>query len=311
MSSMSQILPLRNSNLWKGVGVGIGLCVLALAIVIPNLTRTKMSAHTMPDYIGAEYLKVAGGGGGDGNSIVTAIAEADGPKIVRTAELNLLVSDCGAALKKIQALAAAENGLIEASTLEESSASITPRVPAAELDDVRAKLRAFATRVTQDSVGASDVTRQYVDSEARLRNLRAEEQQYLGIMKNAHTVPDVLAVTKSLDDVREEIEQGDADFRRLKDQVDLAKIEVHLRSESNAGVHWSAGSSMHAAWEDFLQSLATVVDFLIWLVVNLPVIILWTLIVFLLAVAGWYVLRTAIRVLRAIFGRKGAEPVKA
>jgi len=64
------------------VGVGIGLCVLALAIVIPNLTRTKMSAHRMPEYIGADYLKVAGGGGGGGNSIVTAIAEADGPKIV-------------------------------------------------------------------------------------------------------------------------------------------------------------------------------------------------------------------------------------
>ena len=309
MSSISQILPLRNSNLWKGVAVGIGLCVLTLAIVIPNVMRTKKSAYHMAPYIEGDYAKVEGGGGGGG--VLTSIAEADGPKIVRTAELNLLVADCGATLKKIEGLAAAENGMVQASTLEDNSASITLRVPAAELDDVRAKLRNFATRVTQDSVGASDVTRQYVDSEARLRNLRAEEQQYLGIMKNAHTVPDVLAVTKSLDDVREEIEQGDADFRRLKDQVELAKIEVHLRSESNAGVHWSAGSSARSAWDDFLQSLATLVDFLIWLVVNLPVIILWIVIVFLLATAGWYVLRTAIRVLRAIFGKKGAEPVKA
>jgi len=309
MSSISQILPLRNSNLWKGVAVGIGLCVLTLAIVIPNVMRTKKSAYHMAPYIEGDYAKVEGGGGGGG--VLTSIAEADGPKIVRTAELHLLVADCGATLKKIEGLAAAENGMVQASTLEDNSASITLRVPAAELDDVRAKLRNFATRVTQDSVGASDVTRQYVDSEARLRNLRAEEQQYLGIMKNAHTVPDVLAVTKSLDDVREEIEQGDADFRRLKDQVELAKIEVHLRSESNAGVHWSAGSSARSAWDDFLQSLATLVDFLIWLVVNLPVIILWIVIVFLLATAGWYVLRTAIRVLRAIFGKKGAEPVKA
>jgi hypothetical protein len=310
MSTISQILPLRNSNLWKGAGVGIGLCVLTLAIVIPNLMRTKMSAsRRMAAYVEGEYSKVAGGGGGSG--ILTSLAEADGPKIVRTAELNLLVADCGATLKKIEGLAAAENGLIEASTLEENSASITLRVPTAELDDVRAKLRNFAMRVTQDSVGATDVTKQYFDREARQRNLRAEEQQYLGIMKNAHTVPDVLAVTKSLDDVREEIEQEDADFLRLRDQVELAKIEVHLRSESPAGVHWSAGSSMRTAWDDFLQSLASLGDFLIWLVVNIPVIILWILIVFLLVAAGWYILRSAIRALRVIFGKKGAEPVKA
>ena len=113
MSSISQVLPLKNSNLWKGVGVGIGLCVLTLAIVIPNLMRTKTSAYHMAPYIEREYAKVAGGGGGGGNSIVTAIAEADGPKIVRTAEMNLLVSDCGATLKKVEWLAAAENGLIE------------------------------------------------------------------------------------------------------------------------------------------------------------------------------------------------------
>ena len=237
--------------------------------------------------------------------------EADGPKIVRTAELYLLVTDCGATLKKVENLATSENGLIEASTMEESSATVTLRVPTARLDEVRAKLRNLAVRTTQDNVTASDVTKQYFDREARLRNLRAQEQQYLEIMRKAHSVPDVLAVTKNLDDVRNEIEQDDADFRRLKDQVDLAKIEVHLQLQSTAGVHWSAGSSTQAAWEDFLQSLAGLADFLIWLIVSLPVIILWIAIVFVLIAAGWYVLRTAVRVLRTIFCRKAAEPVKA
>lgn len=309
MNSITQTLPWRNSNLWKGAGMGVGLCVLALAVAFVNMWRTGVPARKMAAYIGGGYTRVAGGGGGD--SILTELVEADGPKIVRTAEMNLLVGDCAAVLKKIESLATAENGLIEASTLEDSSASITLRVPSARLDEVRTKLRGVAIRVTQDSVGASDVTKQYYDREARLRNLRAEEQQYLEIMKKAHSVPDVLAVTKSLDDVRGEIEQEDADFRRLKDQVELAKIDVHLRSESTAGVHWSAGASMRAAADDLLQSLASLGDFLIWLVVNLPVIILWIVLVFLLGTAAWYVLRTAIRVLRAIFARKGAEAVEA
>lgn len=294
MSSFSQILPLRNSNLWKGVGIG-AVCVLALAIAIPNLMRVKVASYRRPSGI-ETYAKLVAEPG---------VVEAEGPKIIRTAELNLLVADCEASLKDIEELAKAESGFVESSTLEEGAATITVRVPTARLDEVRARIRKFATRVTQDSVGASDVTKQYIDREARLRNLRAQEQQFLEVMKKAHTVPDVLAVTKNLSEVRGEIEEQDADFRNLKDQVDMAKIEARLHAESIAGVHWSAGSSARSAWNDFLQSLASIGDFLIWTVVNLPVIILWIIIVFLLVAVGWYVLRAAIRAMKALFGRKG------
>ena len=303
MNSFSQILPLRNSNLWKGVGLGIGACLLTLAIAIPNMLRSKSSAREAVRY--DYYAENRGGGGGDASALkFLEPVEADGPKIIRTAELNLLVADCGKALKKVEELAKTESGFVESSTLQEDTANITLRVPSAQLDETRGKLRDFAVRVMQDSVGASDITKQYYDSEARLRNLRAQEQQFLGIMKKAHTVPDVLAVTKSLDEVREQIEQDDADFRRMKDQVELAKIEVHLRSQSVAGVHWSAEASTRSAWNDLLASLASVGDFLIWLVVNIPVIVLWIVILFLLVAVAWYVLRAAIRAMKAIFGSK-------
>ncbi|HKT48989.1 MAG TPA: DUF4349 domain-containing protein [Candidatus Angelobacter sp.] len=303
MSSFSQILPWRNSNLWKGIGLGIGVCVLTLAIAIPNMLRSKVATRQFDSF--DTYERVEGGGGGGGGSYARLVSvQADGPKIVRSAELNLLVADCSASLKKVEELAKAESGFVESSTLREDAADITLRVPSGRLDQVRARLREFAVRVVQDSVGASDVTRQYYDSEARLRNLRAQEQQYLGIMKKAHTVPDVLAVTKSLDEVREQIEQDDAEFRRMKDQVELAKIEVHLHSQSVAGMHWSAGASTRTAWNDLLQSLASLGDFLIWLVINIPVIVLWVVIVFLLVAVGWYVLRVAFRAMKSIFGRK-------
>jgi Domain of unknown function (DUF4349) len=303
MNSFSQILPLRNSNLWKGVGLGIVMCVLTLAIAIPNMLRSKVSTKEAARF--DTYEKVEGGGGGGSLARLESV-EAEGPRIIRTAELNLQVADSKASLKKVEELAKAESGFVESSTLREDAADVTMRVPSARLDEVRGKLREFAVRVMQDSVGASDITKQYYDSEARLRNLRAQEQQFLEIMKKAHTVPDVLAVTKSLDEVREQIEQDDADFRRMKDQVELAKIDVHLRSQSAAGVHWSAGASTRSAWNDLLESLASVGDFLIWLLVNIPVIVLWIVIVFLLVAVAWYVLRAAVRAMKAIFGRKAA-----
>lgn len=308
MSSFSQLLPLRNSNLWKGVGLGIGVCVLTLAIATTYTLRPKLATYQYERLAKIKDGVSESGGGGGNASVLTHIesVNADGPKIVRTAEFNLLVADCGATLKRIEELAKAESGFVESSTLQEDTANITLRVPSARLDEVRTRLREFAVRVAQDSVGASDISKQYYDREFRLRNLRAQEQQFLGIMKKAHTVPDVLEVTKSLDEVREQIEQDDAEFRRMKDQVELAKIDVHLRSQSVAGVHWSARASTRMAWNDLLQSLASLGDFLIWLVINIPVIVLWIVILFLLVAVGWYVLRVAIRAMKVIFGIKVA-----
>jgi hypothetical protein len=242
---------------------------------------------------------MAGGGGGDSDTV-----QADAPKIVYKAELALQVANCAETQKKIQALAVAESGFVESSTLAEDSAEIRLRVPSARFDEVRTKLRDLAIRVRQDSVSAADVSKQYIDREARLRNLRAEEQQFLEIMKKAHTVPDVLAVTEELDQVRGEIESADAEFRHLKDQIDMAQIEIRLTSETSSAAHWAPGVSAKSAVNDLLQSLATFGDFLIWLVINLPVVVLWIVTVFLLAAACWYILRKAGRILRALFGKK-------
>jgi hypothetical protein len=238
---------------------------------------------------------------------------ADGPKIVHKAQLDLLVSNCAETQQKIQALAAEESGFIETSTLEESSARIKMRVPSARSDAARSKLRDLAIRVRRDSIGTSDVTKQYIDREARLRNLRAEEQQFLDVMKKSHSVPDVLAVTQSLSQVRGEIESADAEFRRLKDQIDMAEIEVNLTLERSSAVRWTPGSSTKSAMNDLLQSLANFADFLIWLIVNIPIIVLWGTAIFVLAVASWFVLRLAARLMKAIFGQKAAAqtPAKA
>jgi hypothetical protein len=316
-STLSRILPLKNPTLWKGFALGLGMLVLLLVVAIPNLLRSRMAAnHASRSFASSNSyyrMNLAGGSGGDTASMNEALVaidtvQADGPKIIHKAELELLVANCAETQKKIEALAVSELGFVESSTLEESSAKITLRVPSARFEAVRGKLRDFAIRVRQDSVTAADVSKQYVDRESRLRNLRAEEQQFLEVMKKAHTVPDVLAVTKELSEVRGEIETADAEFRHLKDQIDMAQIDVHLAAQVSSGSHWGLGTSIKSAFSDFLESLATFADFLIWLVVNLPLVVLWGVTIFVLAAACWYVLRKAARLMRAMFGKKATAP---
>ena len=56
------------------------------------------------------------------------------------------------------------------------------------IEEARSEIRKLGLRVEADRLEAQDVTKDYADREARLRNLRAQEAQYLGILKQADSI---------------------------------------------------------------------------------------------------------------------------
>src|SRR6266480_1763495 len=103
------------------------------------------------------------------------------------------------------------------------------RIPAEHFDDARAQVRTIAKAVEQATVEARDVTREDVNQEASLRNFRAEEAQYLAILKRAtaHGGQDVLEVSSKLAEVRGRIEEGEADLRLLHHQVEMSLLTTN------------------------------------------------------------------------------------
>ncbi len=166
--------------IWSVVATVVALALL-VAVVTPNLLRSRMAAHMSSFAAQERYFRVSAGLASGDEDIV----EADGPKIIRASRLDLRVTDCVEAQKKIAGIAATESGFIESSEVGTDSAIFKLRVPSAQFESARARLKAVAVRVTQDTINAADVSKQYVDKEARLRNLRSAEQQYLEIMKRS------------------------------------------------------------------------------------------------------------------------------
>ena len=126
-------------------------------------------------------------------------------KIVRNGALDLLVNDVGQSVTKIGSIVTGAGGYVEKATQTNSgghSANMTVRVPAESLDKVIAEIKHLAANVDRESVEGRDVTREYIDLDARLRNGQAEEAQYLQILKRAATIKDTLDVTEKLSDVR-------------------------------------------------------------------------------------------------------------
>src|SRR5262249_44607982 len=161
----------------------------------------------------------------------------DGRKIIRTAAMSMVVAHPAEVANKITALAESLGGYIEAAESSgdnATSGTLTIRVPAARFEQAKAEIRKLGVRIESENVGAQDVTRQYVDQDASLRNLKAEEAQYLAIMKQASTVKDMLAVSEQLSNVRGQIEQQQAEFNALSHQIETVSISISLRTEAEA-----------------------------------------------------------------------------
>jgi len=232
----------------------------------------------------------------------TAGSAAADRKLVRTGSLELTVKSPADAAEQIRRMAENMGGYLESAqiggTKDAPTADITIRVPAVRFEDAKAQLRTLAARVESEKTDAQDVTRQYVDMEARLRNLRAEEAQYLAILKSAYKVEDLVQVTEKLSEVRGEIEQQQAEFQTLSKQVETVAITISLRAFADTqvfGLNWRPLYQLKLALRNGLEALGDYAATMAAILFYVPVILAWGLTILLAAVVGWRLLRWTAR----------------
>jgi len=229
---------------------------------------------------------------------------ANDRKIVRTSSIAIVVEKPAETARKIQQLAEGSGGFVmnwnANGSQNATNASLMIRVPVSTYDATRSSILQLAQRVENEQVQAEDVTRGYVDAAARLRNLRAQEAQYLAILKLARTVKDTLEVSEKLNQVRGDIEQQQSEFNDLSKQVDLVAITVSLRKETEAqvfGLPWRPAYELKFAARQGLEGLLDYSTSIIAFLFYLPAIVLWLATILLGTWVGWHILRRAVKAL--------------
>jgi hypothetical protein len=241
--------------------------------------------------IAAAYLTGIPAGGGDNDAVTDR-------KMVRTASLELIVKSPTDSAEKIRTLAEHMGGYMVSSEMSGNQfgpdGAITVRVPASRFEEARAEIKKLGLRLESEKIEANDVTKDYVDKQARLRNLRAQEQQYLAILKRAATVKDTLEVSDKLNEVRGQIEQQQGEFEVLSRQVETVAISVLLHAESEprvAGIHWRPLYELKVAAREGLDSLANYCVAIVAALFQLPAVALWFATIVLILAIAWRVVR--------------------
>ncbi len=218
---------------------------------------------------------------------------AYGRKVIQTASLQLEVTDIRSAVEEAAGLVSDMGGFVAESSIRgrevgRRSGHMVLRVPQDQLDETLEDLRALG-EVTGDELQTQDVTEEYVDLEARIRNLKRQEDRLLELLGRADTVEEVLQVERELGRVRADVEslQGRLDY--LRDRVDLATVRLSLTE-----VEKVTGVSPHGfqdLWERSVESMIASVnrlldqtaDMVVWLFGALPMLIVLAVFILLLA----------------------------
>jgi hypothetical protein len=184
-----------------------------------------------------------------------------GPRIVKTAAVTVEVRADAFDQRFQQAtlLASRYGGFVASSSTTDSrhrSGTIVIRVPAAQFDVAIGDLRRLGS-VKKEELSGQDVTAQFVDLEARLRNWESQEDVLLRLMARAKTIEESIKVQRQLQEVQLAVESIKGQLRVLTDQTDFATITLSM-VEAGA-VQPRPKTTLGKAWQEALGAFLSVI----------------------------------------------------
>jgi hypothetical protein len=205
-------------------------------------------------------------------------------KVIARATVELVVADTEAAVDAIDALMDELGGYVSNANLYKSSfggsellrGTLTLRVPAESLEDAMQRLEALAVDVRNRTVDRQDVTDQYSDLDAQIRNLQATENELRELLAEVRqrpnaTAAEILEVHRSLTDIRGQIEQAQGRKNVLDNLIGLSTIDVTLTPDAiNLPVveeGWRPALVARDAMRTLVSAMQGLGDVAIWLVI--------------------------------------------
>ena len=170
--------------------------------------------------------------------LLESISESEQPQaqlvtdrriIIREVDMDLVVEDIQVAIDRIADIAVDAGGwVVDSSRYSLHRGGIGIRVPAELVDSTIDELRRMAREVQTEQTTSRDVTDEYVDLGARLRNEQAAEEALLALLERADSVEAALNVRRDLRTVQGEVERISGRIKFLEETSAFSLIRVTL-----------------------------------------------------------------------------------
>jgi hypothetical protein len=216
-------------------------------------------------------------------------------KIIYNAEVKMVVDDLPTAEDSLKQLLKKHDGFIAQSELSGSTGARRSghwrlRVPVDSFDEFMTELTKLGVPEV-NKTDSQDVTDQFYDLEARIKNRKSEEESLRKLLEQTTgKMEDILTVRRELNQVRADIDQKEGQLRRLANLSSLTTVNVTLQ-EIKDYVPPQAPTFGSNIASTFAGSVEVLESFGKGLVLFVVAVSPWLPLLLLLIVPGWVLLR--------------------
>ncbi|NLC12304.1 MAG: DUF4349 domain-containing protein [Firmicutes bacterium] len=155
--------------------------------------------------------------------------------MILSAHLTLEVEDIERAADDIQSVVNELDGYVASLqfydlTRERRIGQISIRVPEDKYEHALEMIDELGN-VKSISENTKDVTMQYIDLEARIANMEAQEERMRELLERAETIGEIMEIERELGRIRGSIESMSGEFKYLRERVNYSSINIGLEEK--------------------------------------------------------------------------------
>lgn len=215
---------------------------------------------------GAEEQKEPGGT----SRVQDAIIER---KLIKNGEVSFKTKSLADTKNKVQVALKSVNGYIAKETAydysENPSEELTVRVPSKDFDVFMDKILEGVDELDSKHIDIQDVTEEFVDIEARLKNKKQLETKYQDLLSKTNNMDEILRIEKEISSIREDIESTEGRLKYLGNQVSYSTLQIRYYEKRTSGFNFGGkiGEALKNGSTGFLWFLIFMVQMWpLWLV---------------------------------------------
>lgn len=150
--------------------------------------------------------------------------------------------------------------------------SLTVRVPADNFNELIDAVADHAGHFEEKNINQQDITEQYIDIAARLKNKQALEARYLELLKKANTVEELIDVERELANARAEIESMQGQLEHMDKRVDYSTLTIiyYIPQQATRAIKVNLGYAFQEGWQNLIA-------FIVWLIKLWPFVLLFVI----------------------------------
>lgn len=213
-------------------------------------------------------------------------------KIIRTFYMDVETQEFDALITRLDSELGRLNGYVETSKISGRSfynregarvASITARIPRNKVDEFVNAVDENANVINKQET-TENVTLQYADIESRKKSLEIEQERLFALLEKADTLDSIVTLESRLSEIRYQLQNYETTLRTYDNQVEYSTVTMNIQEveklSTKVEIKQTVGTRIKNGFSETMYNISEgLQNFLVWFVVNLPYLLIWTVII--------------------------------